>query len=816
MMDLSPEDRDAVARTMLSEAGSRSAPGLAAVGSVIKNRYESGDYGDSPRAVVTARGQFEPWSLPRSDRNHPLNHDPKSPEYQKAAAIADAVFQGRIPDLSKGSQYFYDPAVQSAMGRKTPKWAQGEPNASVGGHLFYSAPGTAKDPLAAINGAIGTSAIKSGAMAYDSEAPAEPSIFESAGFKVPKAAPAAAEPPGRSIFEAAGFKLPTAMPSAPTAPPANLPPGAADTVTVPGGVPSYVDKAGKFLDQPGQNPRQDAFVERARNVTPVGEAITNAFHSSRDVAGQGLRDIGAGKSATGVGETFWGGAGMLASPLTGAVNALISEPASKIGGSEFGERAGLLASLAGPGSGSAKVAQRSLPSNKAVNALVDAIGPENVPAAVERLRGNNRLAPMDVAPTVRQLTQGLAVQPGMAQNVIAEATKARGAGARGAVGEAYNELGPPPQALQVLDQIKARAKEAGREEIQPALDKAGPVDVSPVIRAIDAELKPGMQEFAKSGLPLSTRQQELARLRQQLTTENGETLVDPKRLHEVQYQNGNAAYQFSKSPDAAQRRAGAGLRDINEKLVDAIDAASGGAYRPARAKFAEAKDVHEAFDRGLMLQRARQGEAGITEDSPEAWTRWAAKATPDQLDAARLGALSAIQMKIGSVRNAARAGMDIPEVEFTRDKLGILFGKDKAAKMLQQLRDERDIATTNTKLFGNSETAARLKGEEALAVPKVGGGNPLQYVAPVAAELLGQSAGFPFVGLAGTTALKGAHLGFQKLAQMNALARNTAFARLATASGPEREAVINRLATHPKVVRALQKRGNALAPALDR
>lgn len=37
----------------------------------------------------------------------------------------------------------------------------------------------------------------------------EPSIFEAAGFKVPKAAPKDSAPSGSSIFEAAGFKLPT-------------------------------------------------------------------------------------------------------------------------------------------------------------------------------------------------------------------------------------------------------------------------------------------------------------------------------------------------------------------------------------------------------------------------------------------------------------------------------------------------------------------------------------------------------------------------------------------------------------------------------
>src|SRR5580698_393387 len=125
-MDLSPDDLDAVARTVLSET--RSPQGQAAVASVIKNRLESGDYPDTPRGIVMARGAFEPWSLPRASANHPLAHSADSPEYKNAAAIANAVFSEKIGDPTGGATLFYDPAAQSALGRKVPKWAQREPS----------------------------------------------------------------------------------------------------------------------------------------------------------------------------------------------------------------------------------------------------------------------------------------------------------------------------------------------------------------------------------------------------------------------------------------------------------------------------------------------------------------------------------------------------------------------------------------------------------------------------------------------------------------------------------------------------------------
>jgi hypothetical protein len=84
--------------------------------------------------------------------------------------------------------------------------------------------------------------------------------------------------------------------------------------------------------------------------------------------------------------------------------------------------------------------------------------------------------------------------------------------------------------------LEERARAIGRKEIQPALENAKPVDASPVISAVDEKLQPGINALLnpKWQLPLSEFQQELARIKQQLTTGNGETLFDAQRLHRVQ------------------------------------------------------------------------------------------------------------------------------------------------------------------------------------------------------------------------------------------------------------------------------------------
>ena len=133
----------------------------------------------------------------------------------------------------------------------------------------------------------------------------------------------------------------------------------------------------------------------------------------------------------------------------------------------------------------------------------------------------------------------------------------------------------------------------------------------------------------------------------------------------------------------------------------------------------------------------------------------------------------------------------------------ILFGQNEANGLIQRMNDAHDIAATNAKLLANSKTAETLAGQKALAVPKVTGGNPLTFVAPVAAELLGQGAGLPGVGLTASLLARGAYAGAQKLGQINALARNAEFAKAALATGEPRQVIINRLLAHPKVRKAI-------------
>ncbi len=133
-MDLSPQDRDLMVRTVLGEAADQSPEGQAAVAHVIMNRAQHPDFGGSPSDVVLAKGQFEPW---QTRARSLLSIDPKSDQYQRAAAIVDATANGSTPDPTKGATYFLQPdIVRQRRGGTLPDWASG-PNVQIGAHQFF-------------------------------------------------------------------------------------------------------------------------------------------------------------------------------------------------------------------------------------------------------------------------------------------------------------------------------------------------------------------------------------------------------------------------------------------------------------------------------------------------------------------------------------------------------------------------------------------------------------------------------------------------------------------------------------------------------
>jgi hypothetical protein len=651
------------------------------------------------------------------------------------------------------------------------------------------------------------------------------SLFSAAGFDVPGAAVAAqASPPDAGmLFKSAGFALPSNKP-------APKPSGQfRDEIPIPvPGTPEY-DKA-KVNDPATADNLENHIAAVASAVDPlkvVPAAASSWWDATKKEAlsgGQqyqtGLGQIHQNLTGTGVGNVGLGALSTLASPFTGAIDAFVKQPVTQLTGSPaIGEDVGNLGGLLLPTKG-ASTAVKAVNENRAIDAIVKTIGPENVPAALSRLQNNPRLALMDVSDPVRTVAQGLIdpAQPA-AQNILTQAVKSRAATLPAATNSAFTAaMGPTPNVPEMLAGLKKRMTDVGTNLIQPALEGAKPVDTSPVLAAIDADLKPGIAAQVKSNLPLSPYQEELARLRQQLTDEStGETLTDPGRLHAVQSTLRAQAQNLLTSASGADRNLGGQLMGMRNKLVDAIDAASppvqGAAvdasrsYKQGLKAYRDANQIDEAFDAGFDTLKNRSGRAGL-EDRPDMFQQAIDKSTPEEVVARRLGTRLDIDQKIRGVKNQSLAGQNITAIEYNRDKLASLFGVPEANRLVSTMNDAADEARTNAKILEGSKTAETLAGREALKIPQVGGGNVMNYIGGPLAEAAAEYAVPGSMGIGGGLFAAGKALQYgTQIARRNmALSRNVEFAKAASATGQERAKIISALANHPDVVKAIGSR----------
>jgi len=138
--DMSPIDRDYLIRTVIGEAAAEPDQGQQAVAAVIRNRLNSGKYGNSIPDVVTAPNQFEPYNTPQG-RNRMFSVSPDSPVYQRAAQNVDSYLQSG-DDPTQGATHFFAPQLQAQLGRRVPSWATPDTQTTqIGGHTFYAPEG---------------------------------------------------------------------------------------------------------------------------------------------------------------------------------------------------------------------------------------------------------------------------------------------------------------------------------------------------------------------------------------------------------------------------------------------------------------------------------------------------------------------------------------------------------------------------------------------------------------------------------------------------------------------------------------------------
>jgi hypothetical protein len=845
MPDLSPQDRDLITRTVIGEADDQSSEGQAAVAHVILNRLNSGQYGKGASDVILQRHAFEPWSTRARELS---TIDPRSDHYQKVAQNIAPVLAGDHEDNTGGATHFLSPKIMASRGKPLPYWARGA-GTTIGDHRFFAPdnPSYGGSALDAIHAAIGGASVLPGsALAFDE--PAKPKgkaagdPFKDAGFDIPTANSASTQA-GSAVsgdpFKDAGFTLPGEKIAAPSTPASDRPPGASGYVEMPGsGTRHYIDAAGKFIEVPNyQAPSALSQVGQFASELPgrYSEAVKESAASSAALGQSGLEDLRKGLYGSASWKTPLGALGFLTSPLSGAINIAGQEIDKATGVPGTGEKAALVLPIPKAGA----IANAVRPSASALSQLVADIGRENLPGVLKRLESNPTLALMDVAPGVQTRAMGIATgEPSRGQTQLFETAAQRVADRRNQTRSAFGEtIGEPPNTVELLDKMKADARKVGTEQIEPALAGAKPVDVTGVVKAIDDEIgENALRNLRKNKAPalaLTPIQQRLLELRQQLTYRDKSANAFPKKdqyfLDATGEPNAGAAdagahgvqsrlrYQAETllNSSGSDRLQGGTLMNIRGKLVDAIDEAANGKYRPALAAYRDEMHIQEAFDKGMSVTSgARTGDMGL-ENRPEAWEKWAKGATDKEMEAARLGARTVIDNTIGTIRQAGRAGTDIPDAPFTRAKLELLFGKQETDRLTSLLADEKAKAQTNALLTANSKTARSQAAQRETTPREVKpiGENVKSFLPSALAEMVMTPAlGIPGLGAAGVFAVGGARKAGQAVMRARDVARNTAYAHLASTAAPEeRNALLSVLRAHVQPPGKRNKVGNALS-----
>lgn len=570
--------------------------------------------------------------------------------------------------------------------------------------------------------------------------------------------------------------------------------------------PSYIPQPGRSFNPPGLP------------TTPFAEDLQNApayiarkggenYKSARELTSQGINQIASGQSATGVGNAVMGTVAQIGA-YPGAVLEGTKRFVEKLSGNKKG--ASDIVDITTSGlpvlKGLKITAANVIPSNRAINKIIESVGPENLAEGLTRMRENPRLSPADVFPAVRSMAQGLATEVGPHQTKLLKAVEERGGSAKGAVEAAINEpMGAPVNVLDKLNTMKTNLKTIGAKEINPIVEGSKPADITKLINNIDAAIADGPIGVAalkalKAGqaptFPLSPTQTRLIQLRHELRgdwSDKPTMHLDVKNeqgLHRIQ-KDLRAEAQTLLESQGSDKLLGGKLMNFRNQMVDSVEAQNKG-YKGALSKYKDEFDIQNSFEKGQDILKNRPTKF---EDRPELWADWKKNASKEEIEAAREGARLAVDQQINGMRFAAKKGTDIPEIDFNAQKLKLLFDEKEITKLFKILKDEKDIADTNSKIWQGSQTQFREGGQRAIAVRPDYQPNLTAFIAPIAEGAAMYATGGQSMGLAGAGVLgyQAARKGMVKTGQTIDRKTNNEIASLSVATGEAREALMDAL-----------------------
>lgn len=136
MVALTAEDREAITRVVIHEAGNEPVIGQLAVVEVIRNRVESGEFGEGVNGVVNKRAAFEPVLRHGGNwRNLPPGDDRRRAYVR---AILDLYERGALKDQTGGATHFQNREIVAKRQNGHLDFGGMPVTATIGQHTFYA------------------------------------------------------------------------------------------------------------------------------------------------------------------------------------------------------------------------------------------------------------------------------------------------------------------------------------------------------------------------------------------------------------------------------------------------------------------------------------------------------------------------------------------------------------------------------------------------------------------------------------------------------------------------------------------------------
>lgn len=753
-----------MARTIATEDSTPE--GRAAVASVMMNRLRSGEYPSTMSGVILQRNAFEPVG---SARWRSLS--PSSPDYQAAYEIARRVAGGEVDDPTNGSVLFYSPTAQAYLGRSAPQWSVGRaPETMIGGQAYYRSPNAPKQ-------VADDSFLKDFEVAPaggSTPAKTAPDDFLRDFEVAPPSAPGKATTPATAApaANAPSFEkdYPVAPPVAATRP---TPPTTAQGVdaeflnSIPVVGPSLV-KAGAAVNAglapfapylggaygalTGTDtvPQGNTFGERYANALAGAERDRQAFETNQPFAA-GATTVGgaltgaagaiaAAPAAFGVGSMSLPASAALSSASGAAISA--ADTAARQGfdrpsilhSAELGGAFGAAAPAAGRLIGSgvnvlSNLVSRTTPAARNVAGVLANIGmtPQDAQNALTRMGPNATLA--DIDPALTAEAGGLAAKGGAPTSVLKSAMAARAAGANDRVASAVDQyLGPRPDLTASQQAIQAKASADAAPYYNAARASAQPMDITPVLSAIDQRLAGGATGGVKDALTAAKGYltKEVATLPSGPGNATSKIIVpkdDPQSLLEARQALDDFIERRGDAETSAGKNALRAAQNVRAQLdgvlkADPNIAAGDAAYSTQMRNLDAMQEGQNLFKPATRIEDVNRSIAGKT---------------PDQIYNMRQGALSAIHDALDNARQGdfSAARSLFAKATANRAKLDALF--PNAGKIFDTVESEIAMRGTENAVAQNSATAQRQAILQKYAVPTV---TPLDTGAAIAGEAL--------------------------------------------------------------------------------